>query len=174
MVTAHPLDRADDFENLFGALRHLRIDGYEFMTVVAGDGKAEGQVWRLLTALDLLQTVTMVSKLKPWRSVLAAGDIFIQPRPRSVFDTSLLEAMSVGAAVAGCKGGVDDLIMEDKTAVVFNPKDELSIVRSLKMLLDKREFARQIATNAQQHLAENHTAGNMIAATIGAYHNART
>jgi glycosyltransferase involved in cell wall biosynthesis len=173
MVTAHPPDNADDFENLFGALRHLRIDGYEFMVVVAGDGRAVGQIWQLLTALDLLQTVTMVSKLKPWRSVLATGDIFIQPRPRNVFDTSLLEAMSVGAAVAGCAGGVDDLIIADETAVVFDPKDELSIMRTLQRLLDKREFARQIAGKAQQHLKENHSAGDMISATIGAYRKAQ-
>jgi len=169
MVTAHPPDNADDFENLFGALRHLRIDGYEFMMVVAGDGRAERQIWQLLTALDLLQTVTIVSRLKPWRSVLATGDIFVRPRPRSVFDTSLLEAMSVGAAVAGCAGGVDDLIIADETAVVFDPKDELGIMRTLQRLLDKREFARQIAANAQQHLKANHSAGDMISATIGAY-----
>jgi len=173
MVTAHPPDDADDFENLFGALRHLRIDGYEFMMVVAGDGRAEGQVWQLLTALDLLQTVTMVSKLKPWRSVLATGDIFVQPQPRGVFDTSLLEAMSVGAAVAGCAGGVDDLIIADETAVVFDPKDELSIMRSLQRLLDKREFARQIAANAQRYLKENHSAENMISAIIEAYRKAQ-
>ncbi|MHC4567916.1 MAG: glycosyltransferase [Planctomycetota bacterium] len=114
----------------------------------------------------------MVSRLRPWRSVLAAGDIFIQPQPRGVFDTSVLGAMSVGTAVAGCTGGVDDLIIEDKTAVVFDPKDDLSIVRSLKRLLDRREFARQIATNAKQHMAENHSASDMIAATIGAYRGA--
>jgi hypothetical protein len=33
MVTAHPQDNADDFENLFSALRHLKIDGYEFMII---------------------------------------------------------------------------------------------------------------------------------------------
>ncbi|UCF17141.1 MAG: glycosyltransferase, partial [Phycisphaerales bacterium] len=129
IVAAHPPDKADDFENLFGALRHLQVDGYEFMMVVAGDGRAERQIWKLLTALDLLQTVIMVSRLKPWRSVLAAGDIFIRPQPRFVFDTSVLEAMSVGTAVAGCSGGVDDLIIKDKTSVLFKPDDEISIMR---------------------------------------------
>jgi glycosyltransferase involved in cell wall biosynthesis len=173
MVTAHPQDHAEDFENLFGALRHLKLDGHEFMAVVAGDGRAAGHLWQLMTAMDLLTTVTMVSRLRPWRSVLAAGDIFIHPQPRGVFDMSLLGAMSGGAAVAGCKGRVDDLIIEDETAVVFDPKDDLSIMRSLKRLLDRREFARQIATNARQHLVESYAAGDMIGATIGAYRNAQ-
>lgn len=172
MVMAHPLDNADNFENVFNVLRHLQIDGYEFMMVVAGSGRAERQLWKLLAALDLLQIVTMVPRLRPWRSVLAAGDIFIRPQPSHVFDPSLMEAMSVGAAVAGCRGGVDDLIMEDRTAVVFDPNDELSILRSLQRLLDRREFARGIAKNAQQYLAENHTVSNMISAILRTYRQA--
>ena len=173
MLTTHPFDDANDFENLFSVLRHLLIEGYEFMMVIAGDGRAERQIWRLLRALGLLQVVTMVPKVKPWRSVIASGDIFIQPKPSPAFNPSLLEAMSVGAAVAGCRGGVDDLIIEDRTAVVFDPKDELSIMGCLRRLLDKREVARKMAANAQECLRENHSAEKMISATIGAYRDVR-
>lgn len=172
MLTAHPFDDADDFENLFGVIRHLLIDGYEFMMVVTGDGRAERQLWKLLTALGLLEVVIMVPRLKPWRSVLASGDIFIQPKPSLAFNPSLLEAMSVGAAVAACKGGVDDLIIEGQTAAVFDPKDELSILRCLQRLLDKREFARKIGAGAQEYLRQNHPADKMISATIRAYRDA--
>ncbi|MGD8501904.1 MAG: glycosyltransferase, partial [Phycisphaerales bacterium] len=119
--------------------------------------------------LGLLQIVTVVPRLMPWRSVLAAGDIFVQPRPSFVFDLSLLEAMSIGTTVAGCKGGVDDLIIEDQTAVVFDPNDEVSMMRALQRLLDRREFARQIAKNAQQYLRENHTVSKMISGILRVY-----
>jgi glycosyltransferase involved in cell wall biosynthesis len=81
--------------------------------------------------------------------------------------------MSIGAAVAGCKGGVDDLIIEDQTAVVFDPNDEISMMRTLRRLLDRRELARKIAKAAQQYLRQNHTVSNMISATLEAYHKAR-
>ncbi|MFZ0033770.1 MAG: glycosyltransferase family 4 protein [Sedimentisphaerales bacterium] len=173
MVTAHPLDNESDFEKLFGAVRHLAIDGYEFMLVITGGGRAEKQVWRLLTSLGLSQVVTIVPRLEMLRSVLAAGDIFIQPQPSNAFNPLLLEAMSVGAAVAGCKGGVDDLIIEDKTAAVFNPADEFSIYSTLQRLFDRRELAQQIAKAAQQYLRENHTVSNMISSTIQSYHDAQ-
>lgn len=172
MVTAHPFENANDFEHLFSVLRRLMIDGYEFMMVVAGEGRAERQLWKLLTALGLLEVVIMVPRLKPWRAVLASGDIFIQPKSSLAFNLSLLEAMSVGAAVAACRGGVDDLIVEDQTALVFDPKDELSILRCLQRFLDKREFARKIAANAQEYLRKNHPADAMISATIQAYREA--
>ncbi len=173
IVTAHPFRNTDEFENLFSALRHLRIDGYEFMIVVIGGGRAERQLWKLLAALGLSQIVTIVPRATLWRLVLGAGDIFIRPQPTTAFDPFLLEAMSVGSAVAGCKGGVDDLIIEDETAVVFSPNEDLSIMQTLQRLLSRREFARKIAKNAQEHLKKNHSVSNMISKTLQVYHEAQ-
>jgi len=172
MVTAHPLNNVVDLENLFGAARHLTISRYEFMLVVIGTGRAERQLRKLLAALDLLQTVTIVPRLKPWRPVLAGGDIFIQPQPNTAFNPFLLEAMSVGSAVVACKGGVDDLIIQDKTAAIFDPKNELSIRSCLQRLLDRKEFARQLARNAQQYLRENHSVSKMISSILQIYREA--
>jgi len=172
MVVAQPLDSADGFEKLFNVVRHLNIDGYEFMMVVALSGKADRQVWKLLAALDLLHIVTVVPTAMPWRSVLGAADVFVQPQSSRAFDPLLLEAMSVGSAVAGCKGGVEDLIVEDQTAVVFDPNDEVSIMRTLRRLMDKREFARQIGRNSQQYLKNNHTVSSMVSTTLRIYQEA--
>ena len=173
IVTAHPLDNVADFENLFGAARHLAISGYEFMLVVIGEGRIERQLRKLLAALSLLQTVTIVPRLKPWRSVLAAGDIFIRPQPNYAFNPFLLEAMSLGLAVAACKGGVDDLIIEDRTAIVFDPNDEISIRSCLQRLFDRKEFARQLAKEAQQYLRENHSVSKMISVILQIYRDAQ-
>ncbi len=173
MVTAHPLNNERDFENLFGAVKHLAIDGYEFMLVISGGGPAEKQVWQLLTARGLSPIVTFVPRLEMLRSVLAAGDIFIQPQPSHTFNPLLLEAMSVGAAVAACKGGVDDLIIDNKTAIVFDPADELSIYNTLQRLFDRRELAKEIAAAAQQYLRENYTVSNMVSSTLKAYRDAQ-
>ena len=172
MVIAHPFRKAEEFENLFGALRHLTIDGYEFMTMVVGNGRIERQMRRLLAAFGLLQSVTIIPRLKPWRAVVAAGDIFIQPVANPAFNPRLLEAMSVGTVVASCKGGVDDMVIEEKTAVVFDPYDELSIRQNLQRLLDRRELARQIAKGAQEYLRRCHSVSNMISSTLRIYQEA--
>jgi glycosyltransferase involved in cell wall biosynthesis len=172
VVIAHPFNKVDDFEDLFGAVRHLTIDGYEFMSVLMGSGRAERQIRRLLAALGLLQTVTIVPRLRPWRSVVCAGDIFIQPAATTAFNPLLLEAMSVGVAVAGCKGGVDDLIIEEQTAVTFDPDDELSIYNSLQRLFGRRELARKIARGAQEYLRKHHTVSNMVSSTLRSYREA--
>jgi glycosyltransferase involved in cell wall biosynthesis len=172
MVTAHPLDNVGDFENLLSAVRHLAIDGYEFMFVLIGGGRAERQLRKSLVAQGLPQIVTIVPRLAAWRSALMAGDIFIRPQPSDTFDPFLLEAMSAGSAVAGCKGGVDDLIIEDKTSVVFEPDDALRIYTTLQQLFNRQELARQLARGAQEYLRENHSVSEMISSIIQTYRNA--
>jgi glycosyltransferase involved in cell wall biosynthesis len=169
MVIDDSLKKADDIENLLSVIRHLLLDSYEFMAVIVGGGRAERQLWKLLDALGLLKIVTIVPRQLPWRTVLAAADIFIQPQPNYAFNPVLLQAMSVGAAVAGCTGGVDDLIIEGQTAVVFDPNDEMSIMRTLQRLLDRREIARQIARTAQQYIRENHSVSKMISEILHVY-----
>lgn len=169
MVTAHRFDRSGDFENLFRAVKHLVIDGYEFVLAMLGQGRSERDLRQRLEALDLLEVVTIVPRLRPWRSVLAAGDIYIQPVAANAFDPLLLEAMSVGSAVAACRGGVDDLIIPDRTAVVFDAHDELSIRAALQRLLDRPEFARQLARGAQECLRDGYSVSNMVGRTVEAY-----
>jgi glycosyltransferase involved in cell wall biosynthesis len=169
MVITDPLIRAEDCENLFNVFKHLLIDGYEFMVVIAGGDRTDRHLWKLLDALGLLKVVSIVPRGLPWRSILAAGDIFVRIRPSYAFDPMLLQAMSIGTVVAGCKGGVDDLIIEDQTAAVFDPNDETSIMRTLQRLLDKRELARQIAENARQYLRENHSVSKMISDILRVY-----
>jgi len=173
MITAHPLKNVTDFENLLGAVRRLAIDGYEFMLVMIGSGRAERGLRKLLGSLGLSQIAIIVPELKNWPSVLAAGDIFIQPAVAAAFNPLLLEAMSAGSAVAACKGGIDDLIIEDKTAVVFDPHDELSIYGSLQRLFNQPESARQMAKAAQEHLRENHSVSKMVADTLRTYHKSQ-
>jgi glycosyltransferase involved in cell wall biosynthesis len=174
IVIAHPLKSVTDFQNVFSAARRLIIDGYEFLLAVMGEGLAEGKLWKLLSELNLSQSVTIIPRLQPWRSVVASGDIFIQPQPVYRFNPMLLEAMSVGAAIAACKGGVDDLIIPERTAVVFNPEDEVSVRAALQNLLDRRESARQLARQAQQYVRENHSVSEMVSATLQVFRETQT
>lgn len=173
MVTAHRLDDFGGLERLLGAVKHLAINGYEFMLVITGSGRAEMKLRKLLAARGLSQIAIVVPNLRPRRRILAAGDIFIQPQVSSSFNPVLLEAMSLGTAVAACKGGVDDLIIDGRTAVVFDPDDELSMYDSLRRLLDRPEWARQLAVEAQNHLKENYTVSGMISSVLGVYRRAQ-
>jgi glycosyltransferase involved in cell wall biosynthesis len=173
IVVAHPIRRVSDFANLLQAVKTLRTDSREFMVVIMGTGRAEHALRKYILALGLSDIVTIVPILNPWRSVMAAGDIFVQPQPLQTFSVFLLEAMAVGTAVAACWGGVDDLIIPNQTAVTFEPGNEPSIRQALKQLLDDRDYARRLAATAQEHILARHSVSAMISATLRTYREAQ-
>jgi glycosyltransferase involved in cell wall biosynthesis len=123
--------------------------------------------------MGLSDIVTVVPMLNPWRSVVAAGDVFVQPQPLRAFSAFLLEAMAVGTAVAACWGGVDDLIIPNQTALTFEPGSEPSIRQTLKQLLDDRDCARRLAATAQEHVRARYSVSAMISATFRVYREAQ-
>jgi glycosyltransferase involved in cell wall biosynthesis len=169
IVVAHPLQRVSDFEVFFRALKALLSEGREFMVAIMGTGPAERGLRRLLATLGLSGIVTIVPILNPWPAVMAAGDILVQPQPLQRFSVFLLEAMAVGTAVAACWGGVDDLIVPNQTAVVFEPDNEPSLRQALMQLLDGHDFARRLATTAQEHVRASYSVSAMVSATLKTY-----
>lgn len=172
MVVAQHIGNPSDFEPLLNAVKHLAVDGYEFVLVITGTGPGEKKLHKMIKALGLSQIITTVGDIQPLRSVFAGADIFIAPQPSCRCNLRLLEAMSVGMAVAACRGGVDDFLIDDQTAVLFEPDDELSTYSCLQKLLDKREFAKQLAQAAQSHVREHHSVSNMVASLVQSYRNA--
>jgi glycosyltransferase involved in cell wall biosynthesis len=172
MVVAQHIGNPSDFEPLLNAVKHLAVDGYEFVLVITGTGPGEKKLYKIIKALGLSQIITTVGDIQPLRSIFAGADIFIAPQPSCRCNLRLLEAMSVGMAVAACRGGVDDFLIDDQTAVLFEPDDELSIYSCLQKLLDKREFAKQLAQAAQSHVREHHSVSNMVASLVQSYRNA--
>ncbi|MCK4887689.1 MAG: glycosyltransferase family 4 protein, partial [Planctomycetes bacterium] len=124
---------------------------------------------KLIHELALVQTVTIIPQTFPWQNILSGSDIFIQSIPDNSFNPMLLEAMAAGLAVAGCKGGADDLIIENETAVVFDPQDELSIYSSIQKLLNERDFARKLAQNNLDMMRKYHSVSSMVTEIIDVY-----
>jgi len=173
MVTIHPLDRIGNFENVLAAVRHLVIEGYELIFAIMGQGRAERHLRRLLAALGLLGTVVIVPRLKNWRSVVSAGDIYIRLEPTESFDPYVLEAMSAGTVTAACIRGVDELLVDGQTCVTFEPDNELSIYNNLQRLFDRPEFARKLAEGARQYIRQNHSVSKMVGDILQCYRDAQ-
>lgn len=172
IVLADRLDRVERFEPFLAAIKHLVIDGFPLAVVIVGAGRAEARIRRLVGELGLGQVVSIAAPVSPLRAVFAGADIFVRAQPAMCFESCLLEAMSVGTAVAGCRGGVDDLLVEGRTALTFEGADELAIYSCLGQLLTKRDFARRLAVNAQLQVRRDYSPGRMVAAYVELYERA--
>jgi glycosyltransferase involved in cell wall biosynthesis len=172
IVVSPPIDNHANLDNIFHALHRLTVDGCQFIVAVIAAGRSEGALWKQLRSLSLLHAVTIVPPSLGLYSAGSAADIFIVPRPSGSFNMLLLAAMSAGSAIVASKGGVDDLVIEDKTASTFNPDDQLSVYNCLKRLFDRPDEARRLAESAQQFLRQNRHVSSMIASTLSLYRQA--
>jgi len=173
LIVAQRLDSINEFEPLLHAVRHLVLDGHELVMAIIGSGRAEGKLYSLIRSLGLSQVVSVVPEIQPLRAVFAGADVFVQPRPHSEFNSRLLEAMSVGLAVAACEGSLDDMLITRQTAVFFDSSDELNIFEVLGSLLTDREMACSMAKAGQEYLRRHHTVSRMTSALIQTYQAAQ-
>jgi glycosyltransferase involved in cell wall biosynthesis len=181
--------RGGGLETILRVLHRLAVENQRFMAAVISEGdtcsadsrmslsgkrtrRVEKRIRSLLRELGLSRAITLIPPLPGYESAIDTADIFVVPRPSSSFNMALLSAMSAGCCVAACKGGVDDLIIDGSTAVVFNQDDQLSIYNALKRLLDAPHFARQIAAQAQEYLRQNYHVSTMVASTLQLYREA--
>jgi len=171
-ITSFPSMGKRDFSKLFDAIKHLAVEGYDFVLAVACDWRSDWYLRKKIATLGLSANVVIVPKLEPLRGLLTAADVFIQPCPSCSFDIAVLEAMSVGAAVLGCKGSVDDLIIEGKTGFIFDADDRISIYNCLKAVLDSPDKTRKIARQAQDFLRANFSVSTMVEQTLLCYRQA--
>ena len=172
IITSSGFQERADLTMLFAALKHLAVEDYEFVIAVITGDDSEGQLRKMISSLGLSQIVIIVPKLAPWRELLTAADIFVNPSVDSHFNISVLEAMSIGAGVVGCKGGVDDLIIKGETAFVFEQTDEFGIYNCLKEVLNSREKTKKIAQQAQKFISRNFTVSGMVEETLKCYDDA--
>ena len=171
LVVAQRLDNSFQFELLLDAVRHLAIDGYEFILAIIGEGPAERAIHKTIKKLGLSQVVTVVPPMQPLRAIFSGADIFICLEFAPGLNSNLLDAMSVGMAVAGSRVNAGALLDDEKTAVLFDALDELSIYSRLQKLLGQHEFARQIAAAGQEHLRQNYTVSRMVDSLVEIYRN---
>jgi glycosyltransferase involved in cell wall biosynthesis len=172
-IVAQRLDSVGELDPLLNAIRHLVLGGHELVLAIIGAGRAESKLHARIRSLGLSQVVSVVPEIQPLRAVFAGADVFIQPRAHAEFSSRLLEAMSVGLAVAACDESVDDMLMADQTAVFFDGRDELSVYDCLGALLADRPRTRSMAKAGQEYLRRHHTVSRMTGALIQTYQTAR-
>jgi glycosyltransferase involved in cell wall biosynthesis len=163
LATYSPEHNPHDLMPLLRTVRHLAIQGREFVLVIISQTLgADTEIRKMTSGLGISKNVIFCEPTHPISPVMAACDIFIQPTTAYDFNPLLLQAMSAGCAVTACAGGYDELVVPDKTALVFKPEDQQQIYDCLIKLLDSRELSRKIAQNCLDLTHTRHSPADMI------------
>lgn len=169
MITLCKFDKFENFEPMLNAIRHLAVDGYDFVVIFMGQGYAEKQIRDFVKQTGLTQTVIVSPPVRPLRAVFRGCDIFIHSNYSGSFDPVIIEAAGAGLAVAADKNNVEELLHENTTAVFFDRADELSIYSVLQKMLDDKQQTCQLAMNLQEQLRKHNSVSTMVGKLMKIY-----
>ena len=139
--------------------------------VVVGGGPKES-VASLEQLADKVgrDTITYVGPVSDVAPYLAASDIYLFPSRREGLPNALLEAMSCGCAcVASDIGGCVDLIIPEKTGLLFPSGDAQAMAEAAIQLLHDESLIQTVSQNAHSLIAAEYELRSVIERLINLY-----
>jgi glycosyltransferase involved in cell wall biosynthesis len=141
-VTVGRLIPLKQVDRLIEALREIP----ELGLVVVGDGPERPRLERIAQELGVSGRVYFAGQRskKETLSLMAACDFFVLNSTHEGLPHAVLEAMALGLPViATAVGGTPEVVQDGETGVLFQ-KEEPSLIKTLKLLVNDRELRKRI------------------------------
>ena len=101
---------------------------------------------------------------------LKAFDAFILPSLKEGLPYGLLEAGLAGVpCVASCVGGIPEVIDDEESGLLINPKDATSVVHALSKIITSPKHAQKYAESLQKKVAHDFALSAMLTKTENIY-----
>lgn len=143
--------------------------------VVVGGGTADSLAALHRLAAETGQHVTYIGHVPDPAPYLAASDIYVFPSRREGLPNALLEAMSCGCpCVASDIGGCVELIMPDKTGLLFPSGDAKAMAAAVIRLLRDESLAKKVGEGAHALIAAEYELHAVIDRLVALYHACKT
>ena len=143
---------------LLDVIKKLVVAGYEFPWIFAGGGVLSSKIYDKIKQLDLEKTVTITGVLPQpqFFSVMAQSQLVVLPSLFEGFGMAAAEAMMLGKAVViSNAGGLDELVVDNKTGLKFTKGDNLQMYEKLELVLKDKVLRNQLAQAGQKYAMDN-------------------
>lgn len=122
---------------LLDAARIVASSGRAFHVAVVGDGPLASELELQARTIGIADRVSFLGFRPDACNLAAAFDIAVLTSDREGMPLSLLEYMALGLAiVATAVGGVPDVVMDEREALLVGPGDAADVASALSRLLD--------------------------------------
>jgi len=107
--------------------------------------------------INSIPEIVAVGRHDDIRPYLLISDIFVFPSYREGFPNVVLQAGAMGlSCIVSDINGCNEIIEDRKNGLVFHPKDEISLYKAMKLLLDDDEYRIQVSENIRQNIVEKY------------------
>lgn len=123
--------------------------------VIVGEGDKRSELEAMIKELDLENKVRLLGRLPHEETLAEIGmsEIFVCPSLAEGLGIVFIEAQACGVAVVGTRvGGIPDVIEDNETGLLVEPKNSKQISAALKRLLGNQELRERLRQNAIERL----------------------
>jgi glycosyltransferase involved in cell wall biosynthesis len=140
-------------DTLIDALGLLKTEGIEVNLILIGEGEEEISLKKQIGEKNLTSQVTFIP-LMPQDALnryYQKSDIVVLPSVAEGFGLVLVEAQICRIPVIGAdSGGIPDIIVNEKTGLLFPPGDSTSLAKCIKRILTDERLTSELVSNAYE------------------------
>lgn len=157
----------DSFIDMAAILHHGSLPNLRFLIV--GKGEKEAELAASIDRLGLGGIVRLAGFISDIPALLAETDILVSTAVNEAFGNIIMEAFCSGVPVVAARsGGVMDLVIDQETGLLAEPKSPQSFAIAVRRLAESPEGAQRLAQAARVHVAQ-FAVPSMSAAILNIY-----
>lgn len=138
--------------------------------VIIGEGEERKNLEDLIAQLNLKNNFLLAGKIDKAAELLPAFDLYVCSSVKEGLSYTIIEAMQAGLPiVATTVGGNQELIADNKTGLLIEPKNPQALAEKMYQLLNSPGLSRELGENAKQKALREFSMENMIKNTKDAY-----
>ncbi|MDP8217306.1 MAG: glycosyltransferase family 4 protein [Candidatus Theseobacter exili] len=161
-------------EYFFKALARIK-DNYDFQVVIVGEGPEKNSLQDLVSYLKLDDNVKFFGSMENTIPVLKAMDIFVLPSLQEGLSLSILEAQACGLPVVATNvGGISEIVENERTGILTQPRDDESLGEAIKRFLDDPDAARRMGWEGRVLVNKQFSLEEMVKKVISVYNEVLT
>lgn len=125
---------------------------------LAGDGPERSVLAMRATQLEIADRVHFLGHLTDVRSLLRAGDIYVQPSRREAFGLAAVEAGAIGLpVVASAVGGLREIVCHGETGLLVPPERPTELAAALGQLVVDPSLSHRLGLAARDRVRARFT-----------------
>jgi len=141
-----------------------------FKLVIVGEGPEQARLETESRSAELSERVVFAGQTTDVQTYYEIADVLALPSHSEGSPNVLLEGMASGLpVVATAVGGVPEIAVNEKTALLVPPKDPQSFASALNRLSQEGEFARKLGRAAAVHVAQNFSPAVYVRSLLHVY-----
>jgi glycosyltransferase involved in cell wall biosynthesis len=164
------LKRGMGLEALVRAAERLVPANPALRFVVIGEGTLRPLLETRVAQAGLGDSFRLVGWEKDARRVYGALDIVVQTSETEGLPNVMLEAAAAGCAIAAtAAGGTPEVVIDDRTGLLFGVADEPAMATAIDRLARDPALRQRLADGAREHVARSFSMDRFVAETAALY-----